>query len=144
MSGSAADVRAVTDATAAASSGVAHAETLVAFTEALVAEDEEALARARAEVREKLGPEELVDAAAVASNFERMVRIADATGIPLDGPLDLMSADLREELDLSRFGSSVNTPDAGTGKRVLGYAVRPVAHGALKILGAMRKRSRAG
>lgn len=139
MSGSTVNVRAVTDGSAAASSGVAHAETLVALTEAMVADDEEALARARSEVREKLGPDELVDAVAVASNFERMVRIADSTGIPLDGPLDLMSADLREELDLSRFGSAANTPEPGTGKRVLGHALRPVAHVALKILGALRK-----
>ena len=45
----------------------------------------------------------MVDAAAVASNFQRMVRIADATGIPLGEGLEAMSQEVREELDLGRF-----------------------------------------
>jgi hypothetical protein len=130
------DVRAVTDPAAAASSGVAHAETLLAFADALVGADEAALTRARADLAERLGPEALVDAAAVASNFERMVRIADATGIPLDGPLEVMSADLRAELDLARFGSSANTPVTGRAKRLLGRALRPVMFGAIRLFGS--------
>lgn len=132
-------MRAVTDASAARASGVAHAETLVNFADALVGEEEDQLASARARVLETLGPEGLVDAAAITSNFERMVRIADSTGIPLDGPLDVLSADLREELDLERFGSSANTPPAGRARRALGAVLRPVAHGFLKLLGTRRR-----
>jgi hypothetical protein len=142
MTGDDVDVRAVTEHEAAPSSGVAHAETLVAFAEAIVGDDDAALARARAEVREKLGPEALVDAAAVASNFERMVRIADSTGIPLDGPLEMMSADLRGELGLGRFGSAANTPQPSTAKRALGRALRPVASAALKLFGSVSARAR--
>jgi predicted transcriptional regulator len=76
----------------------------------MVSDDEKALAPARTRVREEQGPEALVDAAAVASNFERMVRIADATGIPLDSFLDAMTVDLRAELKLARFESTANTP----------------------------------
>ncbi len=104
------DLHAVTDGTAAALSGVAHAEALVAFAEAVVDTDENTLADARARVLAELGPEALVDAAAVAANFERMVRIADSTGIPLDGFVDEMTVELRQELKLERFGSAANTP----------------------------------
>jgi hypothetical protein len=54
-------------------------------------------------VLETMGPEAMVDAAGVASNFERMVRIADATGIPLDERMEKASKDVREALDLERF-----------------------------------------
>ena len=45
----------------------------------------------------------MVDAAGVASNFERMVRIADSTGIPLGDGLETFSAEVRAELNLERF-----------------------------------------
>ncbi len=52
---------------------------------------------------EKLSPEAMVDAAGVASNFERMVRIADATGIQLDKRMEVLSQEVREALHLERF-----------------------------------------
>lgn len=97
-----ADVHAVTGETAPASSGVAGAEHLVAFAEAIVGGAGDDLERARAALLAAAGPEQTVDAAAVASNFERMVRIADATGIPLDTPLEQATADLRADLGLDR------------------------------------------
>lgn len=107
--GQAFDLHAVTQGTTTVRSGVAHEEILVALTEAMVSDEEEALAIARTHVRDELGPEALVDAAGVASNFERMVRIADATGIPLDSFLNEMTVDMRAELNLTRFESVVNT-----------------------------------
>ena len=108
--GQAFDLHAVTEGAAAATSGVAHEEVLFTLTEAMVSDDEQALATARTRVLEELGPEALVDAAGVASNFERMVRIADATGIPLDSFLDEMTVDIRAELNLARFESVANAP----------------------------------
>lgn len=101
--GQAFDLHAVTQGTTTVRSGVAHEEILLALAEAMVSDEEEALAIARTHVRDELGPEALVDAAGVASNFERMVRIADATGIPLDSFLDEMTVDLRADLNLARF-----------------------------------------
>ena len=49
-----------------------------------------------------LGPAAMVDAAGVASNFERMVRIADGTGIELGDQLNQFSADVRATLGLER------------------------------------------
>jgi hypothetical protein len=45
----------------------------------------------------------MVDAAGVASNFERMVRIADATGIQLDARMAAVSQEVRDTLQLERF-----------------------------------------
>jgi len=125
------DEAAVTDDAAAAGSGVPHAEALLAFADACVAGDEAALAAARQRLRDALGPEALVDAAAVVGNFERMTRIADATGIPLDGPVQAMTEDLRERLGVEAFGSARNTPPLGATARLLGRALRPLA---LRIL----------
>ena len=61
---------------------MAHGAELVAFAEAIVT-GAQTLAQSRAAGVEALGPEAMVDAAGVASNFERMVRIADSTGIEL-------------------------------------------------------------
>jgi len=99
--GQAFDLHAVTEG--AATSGVAHEEVLLTLAEAVVSDDEGTLATARTHVLDELGPAALVDAAGVASNFERMVRIADATGIPLDSFLDEMTVDMRAELHLARF-----------------------------------------
>ena len=44
----------------------------------------------------------MVDAAGVASNFERMVRIADATGIELGAALEGLTANVRTVLSLDR------------------------------------------
>ncbi len=93
----------------AAASGVAHGGILVAFAEAMVGDDDEALARARRTVREVLGPQAMVDAAGVASNFERMVRIADSTGIQLDERMEVLSKEVRDELRLDRFAVYKNT-----------------------------------
>jgi hypothetical protein len=123
VSGEAVDLRAVTDAKV--SSGVAHGEVLVALADALVAEDPAALERARERLLAALGPAGFVDAAAVASNFERMVRIADGTGIPLDAPVRLITTELRDELSLGAFRSAANTPPPLPGQRLLARAFRP-------------------
>lgn len=112
ITGNTFDLQVITEGANAAPSRVAHGETLVAFAEAVVGEDESALAVARQRVLDELGPEALVDAAAIASNFERMVRIADSTGIPLDDVVYERTADERKELHLERFGSAANTPKA--------------------------------
>ena len=78
------DPRSVTEGASEAGADIPHAAALIAFAEAVVADQPEPLAEARRRIHDELGPAALVDASGVASNFERMVRIADATGIPLD------------------------------------------------------------
>ena len=68
--------------------GVPHADALIALADAATlpdgAEGEGARARARARLSAAMGPRAMVDAAAVAANFEMMTRLADATGALLD------------------------------------------------------------
>lgn len=134
LSGEELDLHAVTDRSAAAGSGIPHAEALVTFAEAVVGGDELQVATARQVLLDAVGPEALVDAAAVAANFERMDRIADATGIPLDAPMDLLTADLRSELGIDSFASSVNSPASGVLKRALAPLLRPLGLRVLKIV----------
>jgi len=57
-------------------------------------------------VQKSLGEAGVIGAAAIISTFQRMVRIADGTGIPLDNGLDLLSADLRDEIGINGFASA--------------------------------------
>ena len=101
IQGATLDLHAVTETDRV--SGVEHGEALVAFAEAAVAENSVAMAHARQRLLEAMGVEAMIDAAAVTSNFERMVRIADATGIPLDQRLETFAREVIDELDLKRF-----------------------------------------
>lgn len=123
-------------------SGVPHADELLAFAEAIVAGDPEVIALARVALERAMGPAAVVDAAAVAGNFERMVRIADGTGIPLDTPVKLVSADLREELGLDRFGSARETAPTTAVQRLLGRLLRPIVPWLARRM--MGRRERAG
>ena len=55
----------------------------------------------------------MVDAAGVIANFQRMVRIADGTGIPLDKRVVALTADLRDELGLNDYPTVRLTREAG-------------------------------
>ena len=95
------DLHAVTESGRA--SGVEHGDVLVSFAEAVVGRDPTTIALARQRVIDAMGVAAMVDAAAVASNFERMVRIADGTGIPLGEGLETRSRAVVDELRLERL-----------------------------------------
>lgn len=101
MKGEPVDLHAVTES--GRSSGVEHGDVLVAFAEAAVGGDASAIAFTRQRVIDAMGVEAMVDAAAVVSNFERMVRIADGTGIPLGTRLEAIGRPVVEELQLDRL-----------------------------------------
>lgn len=121
------DLRAISDGARDDSVGVQHAAELTAFAEAAVRGDAAALATARDALRNKAGSAALVDAAGVVGNFERMTRIADATGIPLDAPSALASSDFRNKLGLHRFASAQNTGNPGFIRRMIGRLMAPAA-----------------
>jgi hypothetical protein len=89
--------------------GIEHGERLTAFADAAVragiGAESAALDAARDALRDAAGSASVVDAAGVIGNFERMVRIADGTGIPLDGIVEVMSNDFRHDLGLEDFES---------------------------------------
>ena len=133
------DVSAITDPGAAAGSGIRGAEGLVALAEAVVTGSEEDIAKARARVQSELGDAAMVDATAVAANFQRMVRIADGSGIPLDAPLEAIAGDMTEELGIDQFPSARNTPRSGPLRRALLGAVGRLGLGAIKRVGRRKK-----
>ena len=91
-----------------ADSGVPHGRLLTAFAEAAVLRTD-ALPGLRKRIVSELGPQELVDAAGVVANFQRMVRIADGCGIPLDEFTKDATDDCREELGIHEFASAANS-----------------------------------
>lgn len=118
------DVRAVVQG-AGTDSGVTAGAELLGFAESVLGNGADLEERRRA-IQAALGDDALVDAAAVVANFERMVRIADGTGIPLDKPIAVLSADLRDALNLDTFGSAALTPRVGSMARLLGRLLRPL------------------
>ena len=72
--------------------------------------DEEAFSEARTDLVAQMGEKAMVDAAGVVSNFQRMDRIADSTGIPSDAPMMIAQQEYVDQLGLDRYGSAGNTP----------------------------------
>lgn len=93
----------------AAATGVQYGSELMAFAEALAKHDEQTLTDTRQALLDAAGDAVLVDAAGVAGNFQRMVRIADSMGIPVDNMQSDFGKQVREELDLARFESARNS-----------------------------------
>lgn len=122
-----------------ADSGVTAGAELIAFAEAVVAGDRDTIATARDTVAAELGVPAMVDAAAVIANFQRMVRIADSTGIPLDEPVLMMTQGIRDELGLNQFSAAANSPRLPLLKRLAGKLLAPIAPRILRRMA--RKRS---
>jgi len=103
--------------------GVPAGKELISFAEAAYGSDKQAIATARSQLAEAIGEAAMIDSAGVIANFQRMVRVADGTGIPLDTPVAMVTAGIREELGINKFGSAGNTPAIGFFKRVLGAII---------------------
>ena len=89
-------------------SGVPHDSLLTAFAEAAVRQTD-SLPGLRERIAAELGPQELVDSAGIVANFQRMVRIADGCGIPLDEFTKEASEGWRDQLGLHQYASAANT-----------------------------------
>ena len=81
---------------------IEHGTELSAFAEAIVSRDRIQIASTRDALVACAGDKAMVDAAGVASNFQRMVRIADATGITL-GDFEQPTSSIRESLGINEF-----------------------------------------
>ena len=82
-------------------SGVPHGRVLLEFASAVVGRDDAHFPHAREALRAGMGDAGV--AAAVASNFERMVRIADAIGIELGDWMESFTEEVRADLALDRL-----------------------------------------
>jgi uncharacterized protein with NRDE domain len=112
-SGESIDLNGLTDPACTEIKGIADSDVLLKFSNAFMEKDEARLSKAREQLANTISPEAMVDAAAIASNFQRMVRIADSTGIPLESmgdDMDGMVEELNEQLGINKYASAVNTP----------------------------------
>ncbi len=98
--------RAIVDASQ--ESGVEHGALLLEFTDAAVRRSA-VLDAARSRLAQAAGPGAMVDAAGVVANFQRMVRIADGTGIPVDSYILERTGELPQRLGLTEYRSAANT-----------------------------------
>lgn len=106
--------------------GVPHAALLTRFVDAIFdPAAQPGLAAAREALKAAAGFEAVVDAAAVAANFQRMNRFTDATGVPLDATTEMVSRELRAQLGADGFDNAANTPTAGFFQRALGPIFKP-------------------
>ena len=103
------DIRQVRTEENADDGGIDCGRELNSFVDAFMSHDEAQLSQAREALVNAMGAAGMVEAAAVAGNFQRMVRIADCIGIPFDESRMEMTAGVREELKLNEFQSAENT-----------------------------------
>jgi hypothetical protein len=120
------DLQLINGEEANAGGGVLYGNELMKFAEAIASGNPDDLSASRQALLSVASPEVLVDAAAVAGNFQRMVRIADSTGIPLDERNMGLSASVRSELDLERFGSAQNSRATTWLDKVKGRLMKPL------------------
>ncbi len=100
------DIQAIGGSAESAAQGIEFGAELMRFAESVATRDAPALRSSRQALLDAAGPGVLVDAAAVAANFQRMVRIADSIGIPYDDMTSKLGRQVREDLDLTAFASA--------------------------------------
>ncbi|NKB39237.1 MAG: hypothetical protein GKR93_19070 [Gammaproteobacteria bacterium] len=109
----------IADPTCLEIEGVPHSGVLLQFSNAFMSFDELQLEKAREALVAEMGSAAMVDVAGIASNFQRMVRIADGTGIPVESmgeEMDSLVEELNEAHGLNDYSSAANTRAA---KKVL-------------------------
>lgn len=134
MQGGEVDLNAVTRQGHDAGEFIEGSAELVAFAEAMVTGSAGDVARARATLVDRLGRDEFVRAAGVVGNFQRMVRIADATGIPLDGVVMALTDDIREDLGVNAFDGAAQSAELGAFGRIGGRVLRKLSKTILTLL----------
>lgn len=107
------DLSGLTDMACTEIPGIPNSRALFGFVDSFMSKNPDELAAARELLVEEMGPEAMIDTAGIVSNFQRMTRIADCTGIPTqswgDEELDTMSADLDQALGIDQYISAANS-----------------------------------
>lgn len=83
--------------------GVPHGELLVRFAEAAILGSDDEIRQVREELATTLGEDALVDAAAVVAIFCCNVRVADASGVPLDEATAEVRERIGERVGIARY-----------------------------------------
>lgn len=100
------DYAAVTGGTAAGETGVAHGGLLIEFGEAVLTDDTARLDAARDAILETMGPDALVDSAAVAAMFNALDRVADSTGAPVEDWKQAETASIVSAIGIDAFAAN--------------------------------------
>jgi diphthamide synthase (EF-2-diphthine--ammonia ligase) len=103
------DLEGLTDSSCKEIAGIEHSKILLEFADVFMTRDAPAVAEVRDRLEQEMGVEAVIDAAGVASNFQRMDRIADATGLRSGEPIREMQQDLVDQLGLDQYASAANT-----------------------------------
>lgn len=119
LTGGSIDFHGLTDPSCTEIKGVPNSRELLQFANACMGVEGADPDTARQALVDKMGAAAMIDTAGVISNFQRMVRIADATGIPSDGPMQVMSEDLCEQLGINRYVSAANSAPPSFFQRLL-------------------------
>jgi hypothetical protein len=82
---------------------IPHASLLAEYAEIVVARDLDNITSIRETIIQKLGSEAFIDVAATIAGFHGVVRMADATGIPV---VNEMSLSVSSELNVDHFYAS--------------------------------------
>ena len=80
---------------------IPHARTLIRLADAFMSHEPDHLANIRDEAASVIGELGVIEAIGVAANFQRMVRIASGTGIPIDEPDPEFGTAVRAALNLN-------------------------------------------
>lgn len=115
-------------------SGVPFGSELIQFTEAALGDDDELIRQTRELLIEKMGVAAMVDAAGVIAAFQRQVRIADGTGLPLEPIVNMMIDDVRGEMGLDALGSADNTPPLNFLQKLSARVIQPVIPSIIKLM----------
>ncbi len=106
------DLQSIRGDQSSAAKGIEFGPQLLRFAESIAQRDTAAIKTSRNALLDIAGPQVVVDAAGVAANFQRMVRIADSIGIPVDNMTTELGQSVRQELKLDEFASAQNTLNA--------------------------------
>lgn len=107
-------------------SGIPHGDIIIRLVDAALGKNKDALTEARQAVIGSMGMEGLIDVAAVIGTFTMQNRIADATGLPLDAPIEMATRSLRSELGVDNFGAAEHTDRGGLIRAVLSRLMEPL------------------
>lgn len=89
--------------------GVPFSRLLRQLTEATIEMRWDDLASVRREAIDTIGRQSTIDALAVASGFNGIVRVADATGIPIDSYEDDVGKEIRSSIGIDEFHYSAKS-----------------------------------
>lgn len=102
------DIDAALDLDSTSGAGIEHGALLIRFATA-AQQNSGDLSSAREELKDAVGDEGLIEAAATIAIFNGLVRVADGTGIQLDDGVLADSSDFRDRLGVNKFAGGDNT-----------------------------------